>query len=217
MTTMGARIAHLRPKAHDERGMTLVELMIAMAITSIVLLVFTTTLTSMQRAVVEEDVRGRLNDDARLAIQTIDRMVRSGNLLYDPEDESGNDPYDAASTGFIFRVYTQVKLQADDNARCALWLIDDQERLLYREWPTMDPSAASAWRVVTTGIVNRTEDVPAFVLDSAGRTVQITFQMNPDLEHRPQATQEFTASLTGRNTSFGYPNNVCQDLPDPLI
>ncbi len=91
--------------------MTLVELLVAMSIMSIVLLVFTSTLTSMQRAVVDEDVRGRLNDEARLAVQTIDKMVRSGNLLYDPEDESGNDPYGALSTGFMFRVYTQVKLR----------------------------------------------------------------------------------------------------------
>ena len=41
--------------------------------------------------------------------------------------------------------------------------------------------------------------------------------MNPDLEHRPQATQVVSASLTGRNTSFGYPVQLCSDLPDPLI
>ena len=79
--------------------MTLVELVVAMGILSIVLLVMTTTLSSIQRAVVEEDVRGRLNDDARLAVQSIDRLVRSGNILYDPVDESGNDPFDAAATG----------------------------------------------------------------------------------------------------------------------
>ena len=215
MTT--PRMSRLRTRAADERGMTLVELLIAMSIMSIVLLVFTSTLTSLQRAVVDEDVRSRLNDEARLAVQTIDKMVRSGNLLYDPSDEAGNDPYDVLSTGFIFRVYTQVKLKADDDSRCALWLVDDQEQLLYREWPVLDPSAATDWRVVATAVVNRTEDVPAFVLDAAGRTVQINFLVNPDLEHRPTATQEFAASLTGRNTSFGYPNNVCEDLPDPLV
>ena len=76
--------------------MTLVELVVAMGILSIVMLVLTTTLSSIQRAVVEEDVRIRLNDQARLAMQSIDRLVRSGNILYDPVDESGNDPYSAA-------------------------------------------------------------------------------------------------------------------------
>ena len=197
--------------------MTLVELLVAMAILSIVLLVFTTTLVSMQRAVVDEDVRGRLNDQARLALQTIDRMVRSGNLLYDPDNESGNDPYAPSQTGYMFRVYTQTKLTPTDDPRCALWLIDDQQRLLYREWPTLNPNAASDWRVVATDIVNRTLGTPAFTLDAAGRTVTITFEVNPDLANRPAATQEFTASLTGRNTAFGYPNNVCSVLPTPLV
>ena len=33
----------------------------------------------------------------------------------------------------------------------------------------------------------------------------------------PQATQVVEASLTGRNTSFGYPIQLCSELPDPLI
>ena len=92
--------------------MTLVELVVAMAILSIVMLVLTTTLSSIQRAVVEEDVRIRLNDQARLAMQSIDRLVRSGNILYDPVDESGNDPFDGAATGYMFRIYTQAEQTA---------------------------------------------------------------------------------------------------------
>ena len=96
-------------RLRSEDGMTLVELMVAMAILSIVSLVFTTTLSSVQRAVVEEDVRIRLNDQVRLAVQSIDRLVRSGNILYDPVDESGNDPFDATATGYMFRIYTQAE------------------------------------------------------------------------------------------------------------
>ena len=197
--------------------MTLVELMVAMAILSIVSLVFTSTLSSVQRAVVEEDVRIRLNDQVRLAVQSIDRLVRSGNILYDPVDESGNDPYDATATGYMFRIYTQAEQSASQDARCALWLVDDEERLLYRTWPVLTPEDASNWTVVAEGVVNRTLDDPAFTLDPAGRTLSIEFQLNPDLAHRPQATQTVEASLTGRNTSFGYPVQLCETLPDPLI
>ena len=65
--------------------------------------------------------------------------------------------------------------------------------------------------------MNRDLDEPAFTLDPAGRTMSVEFYVNPDLEHRPGATQVFEASLTGRNTSFGYPVQLCADLPDPLI
>ena len=197
--------------------MTLVELIVAMGILSIVMLVLTTTLSSIQRAVVEEDVRIRLNDQARLALQSIDRLVRSGNILYDPVDESGNDPYDAGATGYLFRIYTQAEQSATQDARCALWLVNDDQQLIYRTWPILDPDAASDWLVVADGIVNRDLAAPAFTLDPAGRTIAVEFHVNPDLAKRPQATQVMEASLTGRNTSFGYPIQLCSDLPDPLI
>ena len=197
--------------------MTLVELIVAMGILSIVMLVLTTTLSSIQRAVVEEDVRIRLNDQARLALQSIDRLVRSGNILYDPVDESGNDPYDPGATGYLFRIYTQAEQSATQEARCALWLVNDDQQLIYRTWPILDPDAASNWSVVADGIVNRDLAAPAFTLDPAGRTIAVEFHVNPDLAKRPQATQVMEASLTGRNTSFGYPIQLCSELPDPLI
>ena len=102
-------------------------MLIATAILGIVMLVFTSTLSSMQQAVVAEDVRTRLNDQARLALADLDRQVRSGNLLYDPDDESGTvDPFDVTAAGFMFRVYTQTKFNDTDEPRCALWLVDDR-------------------------------------------------------------------------------------------
>jgi prepilin-type N-terminal cleavage/methylation domain-containing protein len=212
-----ARFIWILRRLRGERGMTLVELVVAMAILSIVMLVMTSTLSSIQRAVVEEDVRGRLNDQARLALQSLDRLVRSGNILYDPVDESGNDPYDPTATGYLFRVYTQAEQTEDEDPRCALWLVNEEQQLLYRTWPVLDPDAASDWTVVADGIVNRDLDEPAFTLDPAGRTIAVEFHVNPDLEDRPQATQVMQASLTGRNTSFGYPVQLCATLPDPLI
>jgi type II secretory pathway pseudopilin PulG len=201
----------------DQRGISLVELVVAMGILSTVLLVFTTTLTSMQKAVVEQDVRSRLSDDARLALQSIDRQVRSGNLLYDPATETGTvDPFGVAADGQMFRVYTQVQFGGDEAARCALWFVDDQRRLLYRYWAPLDEDNASDWQVIATGVVNRDEGTSTFSLDGSGRTLTAVLQMNPDLEAQPEATQRFEIALTGRNTSFGYPTNVCEDLPPDM-
>jgi hypothetical protein len=61
--------------------------------------------------------------------------------------------------------------------------------------------------------VNRASGVPAFTLNGTGRTMTVTFLVNADLADRPSATQRFSASLTGRNTSYGYPYDVCEDLP----
>ena len=196
--------------------MTLVELVVAMGILSIVMLVLTTTLTSIQRAVVEEDVRIQLNDQARLAVQSIDRLVRSGNILYDPVNETANDPY-GSTAGYMFRIYTQAEQSPTQPARCALWLLNDDQQLLYRTWPVLQPDDATNWRVVAESVVNRDLAKPAFALDSLGRTIAVQFYVNPDLAHRPQATQVVKASLTGRNTSYGYPVQLCASLPTPLI
>jgi prepilin-type N-terminal cleavage/methylation domain-containing protein len=194
--------------------MTLPEVLVAMSILGVVLLIFTSTLASVQGIVVREHTRSELNNQARLALQSIDRNVRSGNLLYDPASEVGNDPYDATASGYLFRIYTQAKHQPVDQPRCALWLIDDQQQLKYRWWPALDPASATEWRTVIDGVVNRDLGNPAFTLDPDARTITVNFLVNANLDNDPNATQEFEASLTGRNTSFGYPVNVCEDLPD---
>lgn len=210
----------IRSLRRDE-GMTLVELIVAMAILSIVALVFSSVLASVQRTVVEEEVRSHLNDQARLALQTIDREVRSGNILYDPTtDGLGEDPFDAGATGFMFWVYAQAQHAPDDEPRCELWVIDLDNRLLHRSWEPAQPNqaaidaSATDWRIVAEGVANRAYGQPAFILDptSEGRTLTITFLVNPDLT-RPQATQQFDAAVTGRNTSYGYPTQVCATLP----
>ena len=216
---MSAAARTLRSRLRREDGISLAELVVAMAILSIVMLVFTSTLAGMQRAVVEEDVRSRLNDDARLAMQSIDRQVRSGNLLYDPSSEIGTvDPFGvgASAPGYLFRVYTQAQFGGDEDPRCAAWFVDDDRQLLYRYWPPLDEDSASDWQVVATGIVNRDEALPPFVIDSTGRTLTVEFVVNPEIDTQREATQTFEAALTGRNTSFGYPSNLCADLPPDM-
>lgn len=211
------RVPTLLSRLRREEGISLAELVVAMAILSIVMLVFTSTLAGIQRAVVEEDVRSRLNDDARLALQSIDRQVRSGNLLYDPLSEVGTvDPFGVDASGYLFRIYTQAQFGGDEDPRCAAWLVDDERRLLYRYWPPLDEVSATDWQVVATGIVNRDEASPPFLIDSTERTLTVDFLVNPDLDNQPEATQKFEVALTGRNTSFGYPSNLCETLPPDM-
>ena len=101
------------------------------------------------------------------------------------------------------------------DARCGSWTTRSASSIA--RGPILAPEDASNWTVVAEGVVNRTLDEPAFTLDAAGRTIAVEFHVNPDLAHRPQATQVVEASLTGRNTSFGYPVQLCETLPDPLI
>ena len=87
-----AMFAHVRRLRRDERGMSLPELLIAMSILSIVLLVFGSVLATVQGAVVRQDSLSQTLDQSRLALQQLDREMRSGNVLYDPALENGIGP-----------------------------------------------------------------------------------------------------------------------------
>lgn len=199
-----------------EQGMTLVELLIAMSILSIVLIVFGSVLASVQRAVVRQDSLSQTLDQARLAMQQLDRELRSGNVLNDPalENAPAGTPGSIASCygclpGYTLRVYTQTK----SNFKCVLWKIDANQQLLTREWPPQPDFLPHPWRVVATGVVNLSLSQPAFSLDpdplKGGRTLNVVFALNSDLTHRQTQTVRIRSALTGRNTSYGYPLNVC--------
>ena len=199
--------------------MTLVEMVVAMAILSIVMVVFLSTLTSIQRASVNEDSRSRNVDQVRLAMQSIDRQVRSGNLLYNPNTAYGTPPL---PVDYTLLIYTQSNLPTV-GAACVLWTIDDSNRLLTRAWDPLDPNTAippgaTGWRVVAEDVINRVGASPttAFSLDATGRTITVTFLVNTDPTGSPNATQRLKSAVTGRNTSFGYPVQVCQVAPADL-
>jgi prepilin-type N-terminal cleavage/methylation domain-containing protein len=211
VTTM--RRASVLPRFDDQGGFTLVEMVVAMAVLSIALVILLSTLTTVQKAVVNEDLRSQNVDQARLAMQSIDRQLRSGNLLYNPSSET--------PAGFTLRVYTQAYALQDNasyiggSSRCALWTVDDNEQLLYRYWPQGRPSEATGWQVIASGIINRevSPQVGAFTLDPTGRTVTVRFLVNTQPGTAANATQDLQSAVTGRNTSFGFPADVCADLP----
>jgi prepilin-type N-terminal cleavage/methylation domain-containing protein len=212
-------INHLRRLRRDERGVTLVELLIAMSILSIVMVIFGSVLASVQGAVVRQGSLSQTLDDARLALQQLDHEMRSGNVLYDPALENGSGAGAVVSCtgclpGYTLRVYTQT----NSLFKCVLWKIDASQNLMTREWPPLDTDSARPWRVVATGIVNRTLGEPAWTLDpdslKGGRTLNVVYAANNDLTHQPNQTVRVPSSLTGRNTSYGYPANVCQTTPD---
>jgi type II secretory pathway pseudopilin PulG len=198
--------------------MTLVEVMVASSIMGIVLLVFTTVLSSVQRGVVTQDKLNQNLDQVNLAVQELDRELRSGNVLYDPMLENGSGPGALTScagcvAGYTLRVYTQTNAES----KCILWKIDSGD-LMVRQWPPNQPDAATSWRIAAEDVVNVDLGQYAFQLDpdplKGGRTLDVLYAVNGDLTNRPGQTVRIQASLTGRNTSYGYPANVCYQVPE---
>jgi hypothetical protein len=117
------------------------------------------------------------------------------------------------------RIYTQTNANLrNPGNRCVQWRIYN-EQLQRRDWTTTwrTDGVVSAWRVVAEHIVNQTlsPQIHAFELDpdtsKGGRTLVITILANANSLHGEPV--QITESITGRNTEYGYPNNVCSDIP----
>lgn len=198
--------------------MTLLEVAVTGGLMVLVAGIIGMLLVSAQTAVKKETSRSATNDALRLATYQIERQVRSGNLFYDPVLD--NSPGDGIVPGMSLRVYTQAN--GSTNAypnRCVQWRIHE-DRLDVREWsPSWTTDGyVTGWRTVTSGVVNRSVSPPvtAFTLDQSqaqygSRLLTIVLVTNDNAASGPAARVE--SSVTGRNTGFGFPTTVCNNIP----
>ena len=200
--------------------MTLVELLVATMILGIVMIIVSSVFATVERSIVLENNLNTTLDQGRLVLQQLDRELRSGNVLYDPSVENnGTASCSGCVAGYTLRIYTQSNADTSSGYRCELWKIDTSEQLLVRTWAPDDPTGPSTtgWRIVATGVVNRTVGTTAFALDpdtlKASRTLNVTLSLNSDYSHHPTQTETLQEALTGRNTSYGFPSNVCSTVP----
>jgi type II secretory pathway pseudopilin PulG len=200
--------------------MSLVELLVSMSILGIVIAAFLGVLASVQMSYERQNARSQSNDQARLAVEEIDREIRSGNVLYDPASE--NDPTNGIYPGMSLRVYTQSNGNIHTpSSVCVQWRILNQQ-LQRRQWATNwqdnPDTLVSGWRIVADHIMNRTVNpqVTAFTLDQSqasfgNRIVKVKLVANENPAYGSNV--EIDTSVTGRDTEFGYPVNVCSSIP----
>lgn len=208
-------VGRLRAIDRDQRGMTLVELMVTVALMAVVATIFTSVLLSIQESVIRQQARSEINDQARLALEQMDREIRSGNVLYDPAAEPNAtcagkdcDPF------FSLRVYTQANAPTrTPPQQCVQWVIDGRQ-LFRRAWDVGAASSLSGWRMVAEGIVNRepSVNVPAFTLPSSGsKVLDIKLMLNSRFgSANAPRTVPMETSIAIRNEGTGDP---CTPIP----
>jgi len=192
-----------RSKERSDAGTTLVELIISMTIFSLALAMVYGVLITVQRQTKDATSRADSVGNARLALQQIDRQVRSGNVLYNPASET---------LPLSMRVYTQ----ANGDQRCVQWQVWNG-KLRTRSWSTtwQTDGLVSEWGIVARDVVNTTAS-PPFALQGGStaygsRLVDITLQVkSPTAGGNPI---NVTSSLSGRNTAYGYDPGVCSPVP----
>jgi len=218
-------IDRLRRRLRGESGMTLVELMIAMGLLGVVIMALLGTLASVQRRVGRESDRSLSNDQARLAVEELDRELRSGNVLYDPNPQPPptpippwvSDPSHGIYPGMSLLIYTQTNANTrtpNPGFRCVQWRAYNQQ-LQRRDWTTEDPAGTvTTFRVIADHIVNAAPNY-LFTLDPTtaygGRLIDINLIVNQN----PGSGQNvgIKASVEGRDTQYGYPVTACSTIP----
>jgi len=220
-------VAVRRLRDRPEDGFTLLELTVALLIMGVIAAAVTSVLYSVQRTYERESYRSQSNDQARLAVEQLDREIRSGNLLYDPDPNPQPVPcplWVCDTTNHIFPgmallVYTQNNATSHSPGnRCVQWRIY-QNQLQVRDWSPewRNDGIVDAFRVVADNVLNQSlsPQVKAFQRDTdqakGGRAMKITVIANVSSVGGSNVTIQ--QEITGRDTEYGYPSSVCVDIP----
>ena len=215
----------IRAASSPEEGMTMVEMAVAMMLMAIAATIYLGSMTSVYSGVNRQQRRSEINDEARNAIEQIDRAVRSGDILYAATDSipapgcgTFNGTGLACTPDFSIRVYTQYNATTPTSTmdssghRCVQYLIQGQ-RLLRRSWTPVTRAAVGPWRSIATNIVNQdlSPPVPAFVREPGDRILDVTVLVNNRLgKSDAPRTVRIQSSIAVRNYGVGDP---CTPIP----
>ena len=172
----------------------MVEVALATAILGVVIAVFLAAQVVVQDNLVVQQRRSQNNDQAREALFSLDREIRSGNFVYDPAQES------VPNYHLVVHTQANAPTRTPPN-QCVEWRIDTTRRLLQRRWDPAMPVAASPWRAVAEDIVNRQAAVPAFTLTTSGTSSLVNIVLLAHVRYSPgePETVRLTSSVTARN------------------
>lgn len=198
-------------------GTSLLETTTVVALLGMVVALLVGILGASQNQLERNISRSSSNDEVRLATYSIDREVRSGNVLYDPALEA-YAPGDVVA-GMSMRIYTQ----SNSTFKCVQWRVTADEELQRRSWSPAwlsDPAnLVKGWNTVATGIRNRADAKgPAFSLPRTN-LLAVDFWSNNDPDAEKGQAVNVKASVSGRNT-IAYTSSAQQcgpPVPDPTL
>ena len=181
-----------RPRPRDA-GFSLVELVVAMAVTSLLLAAVATAVTGMLRAYGTVQDTTLADDRGRVVLDRLDRDLRQAAALNAPGVAGG-------------AAYVEYETDVDRPATCTQWRLDAATHVLaVRRWTLPGPAGAPAWSAVATGVANDLTAEPPFAVAPAQGAVdraQLTVQLRLSLARGQALTR---ATITARNSSAAAP------------
>jgi prepilin-type N-terminal cleavage/methylation domain-containing protein len=190
------RVRRAHDRRGDDRGVTLLELVIAISVTGVVLVAVASGLSLMIKSYTRVQDRSLAQDRGRVVLDGLDRDLRW-----------------ASSVNLPVRIGDTWYLEFQGNARtgttqeCSQWRLDTAaDTLQTRRW-TVGTATAPAWRTVATRVTNDPSTRRPFTVLPASQTVrhqQVDLQLELTL---PRGSGVSVARLTARNSSSASPSN----------
>jgi len=204
----------------EQGGFTLIELLITMIVFGLAMGLVTKAVTRVEKFANNAQGSADANGEVRLALDDIDRQVRSGNVLYSPANETVPSSCTSSGTdaGTCMRVYTQ----ANGVQRCVQWqVLADPAKpttsiIRSRSWsPTWQTDGIyTAWVTKARGLLLTPSTAPftlqGAVTSSSSRYLSVRFEAKDP--RRPGAVV-LTSALAGRNTNYGFDAGLCSPVP----
>jgi prepilin-type N-terminal cleavage/methylation domain-containing protein len=143
--TLRSRLNRLAEDRRDDRGVTLVELLVAMGIFSIVLVVFLAATGVMARSTVRNQVVSDTASQLRTAFQRFDKEVRYAHDINAPGTSNGN----------IYVEYWVPASATKGENLCVQWRYNKSTKELQRRtWTQGNAASVTQWITMVTRLRN---------------------------------------------------------------
>lgn len=193
-----------RLRARDDRGATMVEMVVGMAIMAIFMAIFTTTMLMMSRSESKARSVADTANQVHLAFIWLDRHVRYASAISTPGAGSSGDWYVEwqTDTGSSLQC-TQLRMN----------VVTQPAQLEYRSW-TSGSSPAAKFTSIANGFTKLTTQPFTSSATQIGnqqnQQFQITLTAAGGASNSPSSTSS-SFTFTAVNSSFPVPTGVCQE------
>ncbi|SNS38225.1 prepilin-type N-terminal cleavage/methylation domain-containing protein [Micrococcales bacterium KH10] len=195
-------------REHADRGMTLVELLVAMGILTFIFVVFMGAVTVMTKDTARVAAVGDAGDATRRVFQRFDKQVRYANAI----NLAGMG---TAGTAYYVEYRVTPKVPGGD-ATCYQWrYVPGKGQLQQREWLDVSSPAVSDWLVVAKDVRNSlgVSGQYPFVVHRSDSTyisqrLDVVLDVGPGGIDDTRVGAELDATFVARNTNRSTQTNL---------